>query len=116
MIMPDEIDVLADLLRQEADYLRSGDIAKLQGLAPKKERAWERAQRRFSKATPLADLVELQDIARHNAKLLVAARAGLDAARQKTAKAKMPREALSTYTATGAKRPLSRSTNGESLG
>ena len=104
--MSPELKSLEALLEKEAQILRTGEIAKLGSLLSQKEAAWSQAQQSLSRSRSLPDLARIQDIARRNAHLLVAARAGIDAAKKKTEKANAPRAALTTYNAQGQKAAL----------
>ena len=104
--MLSELQSLEALLEAEAALLRRGEIDGLAPLLAQKEAAWTRAQNAMGPSQRMEDLSRIQEVARRNAHLLAAARAGLDAAKTKVEKAKMPRRELSTYNAQGQKAAL----------
>jgi flagellar biosynthesis/type III secretory pathway chaperone len=98
------------VLREEADVLRRGALSDLDPLERRKRKAWAALQSaRPSERWP--DLTDLRLLAERNAMLLLAARAGIEAAQSLRERLKTGPAPLLTYGADGRKSTLSRTMN-----
>jgi hypothetical protein len=89
-------DTVSELLQQQHDALLTGDLKILGRMAPVLERAFERLRR---DGGGMEDVARIRSVAARNARLLLAARSGIAAARGHLQSARSSE--LTTYGADG---------------
>ncbi|QXT39871.1 recombinase family protein [Gymnodinialimonas ceratoperidinii] len=90
------VESLSELLQQQHDALLAGDLKTLGRMAPVLERAFERLRR---DGGDVEDVKRIQSTAARNARLLLAAKSGIAAARGHLQSARSSE--LTTYNADG---------------